>query len=250
MKRLAFFAVFFALFLAAASIAHETAEPHSEDAASAPGSANFSDADCSRQLECQLAERAARLYWFGCYSDSGSCRCFKGEVSQCNVAKSSFSADDFCAYQFECVERSDGNFQFNCYYDRGVKGCRCFSGDLGQCRAGKSQFTRSELSAMAAPNPPSTSNASNVSQPQQPVISGFNAGGFNAYVIAGAAIAFLVVALVLLFLFRETPQGDLGKARNFHRKAEELHEKGDEGEAHKYYSLAEEYRARARRIEE
>ncbi len=207
------------------------------------------NASCGRQYECRLADAKLRQFWFGCYYESGICRCFKGDLTSCNPTKSSFSSDDFCAYQFECVKRPDGNYQFNCFFEKNRSVCKCFSGDLDQCRGEKSLLNKTYLLSLQAKERPLNVSApvSNVSQ--EPVAdqpSNMN----NAYLIGTIVLVFLIIAAVLVLFFRETPEGDLNKARHYHKMAEDLHDKGKDEEAKKYYSLAEKYREKSRKVEE
>ncbi|MBI4438557.1 hypothetical protein HY640_01335 [Candidatus Woesearchaeota archaeon] len=222
------------------------------------------DAKCSSEYECRIASQHEKTFWFGCYFDNsdGMCRCFKGDLSQCNISRSSVSLDDWCAYQFECVKRSDENYQFNCYFDQPSSQCRCFVGELSQCRGDKSLLNKAALMEderrMSEGRKPAA-NASLITVTGEAVKSPEDTSTLaeRLEVIArkpifllSAAAMIAILILVGIMLFRETPASDLSHARKFHRKAEQLHEKGEESESHRYYQLAEEYRAKARKLED
>jgi len=230
---------------------------------------------CAKKLECTAAEQ--NLFWFDCYYDTADniCRCFKGDISQCKVAESSLPLNDWCAYQFECVKRLDGNYQINCHFDKQLVQCRCFVGDLEKCMGEKSLLNKSMLLELEAAEKEAARKESEQTEPKNASgITGRAAGGLlsgvsgglaqlkgllskpvtiasnkvPAGMVAGLAIAGFAVA-AFVFLFAKSPHGDLNKARAYHRRAEELHEKGKEEAAHKYYKLADECRAKARKGE-
>ncbi|MBI2133545.1 hypothetical protein HYU11_02585 [Candidatus Woesearchaeota archaeon] len=202
-------------------------------------------ADCAKEFECRVADYSERSFWFGCYSDNGTCRCYKGDFSDCNVDASSITMDYWCALQYECVGAGDGLYQFGCYFDGQ---CKCFVGDLEQCDGERSfvnksallsarQLKKTELKINDSPG-----NASTVSQ-QARSSSGFS---FSPLMLAGIGFFLAVVGLVSFVFLRSGAEDSLEKARRFHRKAEELHDAGNEEEAHKYYRLAEDYRIKSR----
>ncbi len=233
--------------------------------------------ECARKLEC-TATGEQKLFWFDCYYDAADniCRCFKGDISQCKAAKSSLPLNDWCAYQFECVKRPDGNYQIKCHFDNQLSQCRCYVGDLEQCNGEKSLLNKSgllELEAAekeAARNAVEKKNAAGITgRAAGGLLSGVSTGASRAFarlkdflskpvviasktvqagMVAGLAIALAAVA-IFVFMFAKSPHGNLDKARAYHRRAEELHEKGKEEEAHKYYKLADESRAKARKSE-
>ncbi|MBI3033870.1 hypothetical protein HYY72_01815 [Candidatus Woesearchaeota archaeon] len=220
---------------------------------------------CAKQFECRLS--SVGQFWFGCYYDEkdGLCRCYKGDVSQCSVKKSSFSQDDWCAYQYECLKRPDGYYQFNCYYDNSSSSCRCFVGQLSQCRGDKSLVSKSRLLELEAQEDAFNASLSgddglkNGSFQITGSISIDSSNGTNSSGMAGfvssipssvqigiLALVGIIILVVLFFVFRSGFEDDIELAREYHRKAEDLHEQGREEEAHKYYKLAEECRAKAR----
>lgn len=237
-------------------------------ARTSPGSSSES-ARCAMEHECRIESQYEKTFWFGCYFDDseGICRCYKGDLSQCNISRSSVGLDDWCAYQFECVKRPDSNYQFNCYFDQPSSQCRCFVGDLSQCRGEKSLLNKSVLAAeeLRMHEPNERRNAGNASMI---TITGEAVKGSGSavknetlaekveavarkpvFLLSAAAIIGLLIFFGIM-LFRETPESDINKARKFHRKAEELHDKGEESESHRYYQLAEDYRTRARKLED
>jgi len=58
-----------------------------------------------------------------------------------------------------------------------------------------------------------------------------------------AILAGLVFIAILIYLrTRDTSSNNMRRARDFHKKAIELHEKGDDGRAAEHYQKANEYR--------
>ncbi len=228
------------------------------------------NARCGKEFECKITSYSEKLFWFNCYYDEkdSACRCYKGDITSCNVKKSSVTIDDLCAYQFECADRGDGTYQFNCYFDAPLNQCRCFVGDLSQCRADKSLLNKSELLAAeqqkaankskANESLPITGESVLVNAPRKPSSTSKTNSSAMALielasknpVTTGVVLFALIALLLLVIIFARSSGGDsLEKARRFHRKAEELHENGNEEEAHRYYELAEKYRAKARGAE-
>lgn len=207
-------------------------------------------ADCSSKFECR--HTGEKTFWFNCYYDydSSTCRCYKGEISDCKLEKSSLTKDEWCAYQFECVKRPDGLYQFNCYFD---DQCRCFVGSLSQCRAEKSVFKASELQESVKDNEPDTNgNDSNVISITGSSVANNsinqtsnNSGLFPAnspFFKAAVGFALLTSILIAFIVMKGLGEGKLEKAKKLHKRAEELHDQGREEEAHRYYELAERYR--------
>ncbi len=202
---------------------------------------------CSKEYECKVASYAERSFWFGCYFDTSdnNCKCYKGDLKDCDLAKSSVSKDDWCAIQYECVENRDGLYQFNCYFDGD---CRCFVGELSQCREEKSMINKSELLAKEVPVVNVSIGKTNVTEKTNATLAPKSSSimGQNPLVLVGIAAGIVVFLVVLFIILKGAAEDSLVKARRFHRKAEELHEKGKEDEANKYYKLAEECRSNAR----
>ncbi len=213
-------------------------------------------AQCGKEFECKPAGDG--LFWFNCYFDASGndCRCYKGDITQCDVKKSSFSQDDWCAYQFECMKRDDGAFQFNCYFDGALSQCRCFVGDLSQCRGEKSLLNKTlleeqeRLSKTPVQSPINITGsvvaevkaAETIKNESSSLFSVSLPKPFSFAMVGGVILVFIVALLIIA-----KSQGSyLDKARKFHKKAEEMHETGKEEEAKAYYKLAEEYRSKAR----
>ncbi len=205
---------------------------------------------CAKEFECRVASYSEKNFWFGCYFDSSDneCKCYKGDITDCDLGKGSVSKDDWCAYQYECVENGDGLYQFNCYFDGQ---CKCYVGDFDQCREDKSLVNKSEVFVRKEPSkvnitldiaPVKEADKVNVSETPVSFFSVKNPVFFWGMISVGLAV-FLVI---LIILAKGASEDNLVKARRFHRKAEELHDKGMEDEAHKYYKLAEEHRSQAR----
>ncbi len=221
---------------------------------------------CAKEFECRVADYGEKTFWFNCQYDSsaGVCRCNKGDIDDCDVSRSSLTKDDLCAYQFECAPRSDGNYQYNCFFDASSKSCRCSVGDLENCRGEKSLLNKSRLLAMAAKEKAMAEKAmaekamaekKEVAAPvPEPRDNNNSITGKIASVVSGNSSALLIgigagilLFIVTVLLFGAVKGDDLSMARRFHRKAESLHDKGNEEEAHRYYKLADEYRAKSRK---
>ncbi len=59
------------------------------------------------------------------------------------------------------------------------------------------------------------------------------------------AIAVIIVAVVLYFYLRDSPENNFRRARRFHKLGDKYFEKGNHEEAKLHYEIAKQYREKA-----
>ena len=202
---------------------------------------------CMEQYGCLLTPDGQ--HYFDCYYDIAEkkCKCFTGHFAQCKVT------NNYCSVLYECKEAPQGDYYFDCYLDKEANNCKCFIGAFGRCRMDKSSVRTRPPKAeenvtlnISEENPIITELPLNETKtpPKKLPLKQIMFGGFGIIVIV---IILVIVLAIIVVRSRDTPENNLRRARNYHHKAENLHEKGREERAKHYYALAEKYRKRALR---
>lgn len=201
---------------------------------------------CIERFECLLTPDDQ--YYFDCYYDinRSECKCYTGYLARCRVS------DNLCSVQYECKAAPQSDYYFDCYYDKSKNNCKCFIGAFARCRMEKS-------SVKIRPPEIEENITTNITETPQIAELPLNQTGLperkfltkNVILgaIGGIVIVIIIIILIIIFAMRlkDTPENDLRRARNFHRKAEQFHLKGKEVSAAHYYKLADKYRRRALR---
>jgi len=212
----------------------------------APGIVKENEA-CMEQYECLLTDDGQ--HYFDCYYDlvEKKCKCFTGTFTQCMVS------NNYCSVLYECKEASGGDYYFDCYLDRDANNCKCYIGAFGRCRMEKSSVRTRPPKAeenvtlnISEEKPIITELPLNQTKepPKKLPVKKILFGGVGTIVIV---LIIVIILAVIVMRMRDTPENSLRRARNYHHKAEKLHEKGKEERAKHYYALAERYRKRALR---
>jgi len=201
---------------------------------------------CVEQYECLLTDDGQ--HYFDCYYELAErkCKCFIGAFTQCRIT------NNYCSVLYECKEALRGDYYFDCYLDKDANNCKCFIGDFGRCRMEKSSVTT---------RPPKVEKNETINISQGTVIAELPLnqttepakklpikkilfGGLGTIVIL---LIIVILLAIIVMRMRDTPDNNLRRARNYHHKAEKLHEKGKEERAKHFYALSEKYRKRALR---
>ena len=201
---------------------------------------------CIEQYECLLTDDGQ--HYFDCYYDLAEkkCKCFVGQFTQCKVT------NNYCSVLYECKEAPQGEYYFDCYLDKDANNCKCFIGAFGRCRMEKSsvktrppeieknETINTNQSTVIAELPLNQTKEPAKKMPVKEILF----GGAGAIVIL---LLIVIILAILVMRMRNTPENNLRRARNYHHKAEKLHEKGKDERAKHYYALAEKYRKKALR---
>lgn len=148
-----------------------------------------------------------------------------------------------CQLRYECMPHED-YFYYSCYFDENISDCRCFVGLFSMCN-----LEASNLSIIAKPTPKEIFVVKYVKEKLKSIEPLLILAKGVLYNWRTGVVGILIVLVILIVFYaynRDTPSNNLRKASSYHKKAQELYEKGRYEKAEKYYKLAEEYRKRVK----